>query len=85
MTLDIERPSSLRLSELETGCPARIVQVSTDSVLRRRLMEMGLTRGESLVVEKVAPLGDPMEIVVRGYHLSLRREESACITVQRER
>jgi ferrous iron transport protein A len=48
------------------------------------LMEMGITRGESLRVEKMAPLGDPMELVIRGYHLSLRREEGACIRIERE-
>jgi Fe2+ transport system protein FeoA len=74
----------MRLSELETGSRARVVKVEADSLIRRRLMEMGITRGEALVVEKVAPLGDPMELVVRGYHLSLRREESACIRIERE-
>lgn len=79
-----ERTGTLRLSELELGRPARVVGVDADSGIRRRLMEMGITRGEALTVAKVAPLGDPMELVVRGYHLSLRREESACIRVERE-
>ncbi len=72
----------IRLSELQTGHRARVVKVEADAAIRRRLMEMGITRGEALFVEKVAPLGDPMELVVRGYHLSLRREESACIQVE---
>jgi ferrous iron transport protein A len=78
------RRETLRLSELETGRRARVVNVEADAAIRRRLMEMGIPRGEALTVEKVAPLGDPMELVVRGYHLSLRREESACIRVERE-
>ncbi|WLT32683.1 FeoA family protein [Geothrix sp. PMB-07] len=50
--------------------------------VRQRLLEMGFIRGALLRVEKLAPLGDPMELVIKGYHLSLRREESACILVQ---
>lgn len=82
--MDMETPERkpLRLSELQTGHQARVVKVEADATIRRRLMEMGITRGEALFVEKVAPLGDPMELVVRGYHLSLRREESACIHIE---
>lgn len=78
-------PGTLRLSDLEIGRPAHVVKVEADSVIRRRLMEMGITRGEAIIIQKVAPLGDPMELIVRGYHLSLRREEGACICVERER
>jgi len=45
---------------------------------------MGFVRGERLEVEKLAPLGDPMEIIIKGYHLSLRRDESACIVISRD-
>lgn len=75
---------SQRLSELAPGEQGQVVEVQADSVTRRRLMEMGITRGESLRVEKLAPLGDPMELIVRGYHLTLRREEGACIQIERE-
>ena len=51
--------------------------------VRQRLLEMGFIRGAQLRVEKLAPLGDPMELVIKGYHLSLRRDESSCILVQR--
>jgi Fe2+ transport system protein FeoA len=85
MKTGIQNPNeSLRLRDLEIGGRAFVVGVDADSTIRRRLMEMGITRGEALIVEKVAPLGDPMELVIRGYHLSLRREESACIRVARE-
>jgi Fe2+ transport system protein FeoA len=62
-----------------------VVRLDATGAIRRRLLEMGFVRGEQLRVEKLAPLGDPMELVIKGYHLSLRREESACILVRRER
>lgn len=57
--------------------------VQAQGPVRQRLLEMGFIRGAVLRVVKLAPLGDPMELVIKGYHLSLRREESACILVQR--
>jgi ferrous iron transport protein A len=77
------RPAT-RLSELPVGARAVVTQVQASGPIRRRLLEMGFVRGEVLRVEKLAPLGDPMELVIKGYHLSLRREESACILVTRE-
>jgi Fe2+ transport system protein FeoA len=78
-----DRPGT-PLSELPVGARAVVVQVLARGPVRRRLLEMGFVRGESLRVEKLAPLGDPMELVIKGYHLSLRREEGACILVARE-
>jgi len=72
------------LSGLEPGETARIADVQAQGPVRRRLLEMGFLRGEILKVEKRAPLGDPLELVIKGYHLSLRREEGACILVHRE-
>ncbi len=60
-----------------------IVEVLARGPVRRRLLEMGFVRGTQLRVEKLAPLGDPMELIIKGYHLSLRREEGACILVDR--
>jgi len=74
----------LPLSELEPGQEATVVQVKATGPIRRRLLEMGFIRGVHLKVEKLAPLGDPMELVIKGYHLSLRREEGACILVSLE-
>lgn len=71
------------LSELEPGQEATVVQVDAQGPVRRRLLEMGFIRGAHLRVEKLAPLGDPMELVIKGYHLSLRREEGSCILVTR--
>ncbi len=59
------------------------MRVQAHGSIRQRLLEMGFIRGARLKVEKLAPLGDPMELVIKGYHLSLRREESGCILVQR--
>lgn len=74
----------IRMSALEPGASARVAALEGDAATRRRLLEMGFLRGERLVIHKVAPLGDPVELVIKGYHLSLRREEGACILVERE-
>ncbi|WIL21694.1 MAG: ferrous iron transport protein A [Geothrix sp.] len=58
------------------------MQIQAQGQVRQRLLEMGFIRGARLRVEKLAPLGDPMELVIKGYHLSLRRDESSCILVQ---
>ncbi len=73
----------LRLSQLREGQSARILRVGGSSVLRRRIFEMGIVKGAEITVEKYAPLRDPLEIVVKGYHLSLRVEEAAQIMVER--
>ena len=72
------------LSELHPGDAAVVSQVLAQGRIRQRLLEMGFIRGAELRVEKLAPLGDPMELVIKGYHLSLRREESQCILVAPE-
>jgi ferrous iron transport protein A len=58
---------------------------SNDNSFRQRLMEMGITRGTKISVERFAPLGDPIEISVRGYRLTLRKKEAEHIVVQRKR
>ncbi|HEX9010302.1 MAG TPA: FeoA family protein [Holophagaceae bacterium] len=68
---------------LQPGDQGEVVHVQAQGPIRQRLLEMGFIRGARLRVEKLAPLGDPMELVIKGYHLSLRREESVCILVQR--
>jgi len=69
------------LSELHPGDECLVARLLAEGRIRQRLLEMGFTRGARLKVEKLAPLGDPMELVIKGYHLSLRREESDCILV----
>ena len=70
------------LSELKQGQTATIVRVGGNGLLRRRIQEMGLVKGTDLYVEKYAPLKDPMELVVKGFHISLRVEEAAHIVVE---
>lgn len=69
------------LDSLPVGQTGRIVQIGGSRTLRRQLMEMGLLRGETIRVERSAPLGDPVEYVVKGYHLSLRRADARHIIV----
>lgn len=71
------------LSLLQPGDQGEVVEVQAHGQVRQRLLEMGFIRGARLRVEKLAPLGDPMELVIKGYHLSLRRDESSCILVHR--
>lgn len=69
------------LSELKEGQSASVVRVGGSSLLRRRILEMGIVRGSRVYVEKYAPLRDPLELIVKGYHVSLRVEEAAQILV----
>ena len=71
----------MKLSQVRAGQRATIVHVGGNGALRRRLLEMGLLKGTELFVEKYAPLKDPLELIVKGYHVSLRVEEAAQITV----
>ncbi len=71
----------MRLSEMREGQSARIIGIEGDPRLRRRIQEMGLTRGSEIYVEKYAPLKDPLELIVKGYHVSLRVREAAEIQV----
>lgn len=75
---------TIPLSELQPGDHGIVQRVIARGTIRQRLIEMGFIRGAQLRVARLAPLGDPMELVIKGYHLSLRREESACILVSRE-
>lgn len=70
------------LGTLEIGQKATIRRLSCDRKLRRRLMDMGVVAGTDIVVERVAPLGDPMDLLVKGFHLSLRKEEAGGIWVE---
>jgi ferrous iron transport protein A len=69
------------LAELKPGETGRITAVGGAGPLRRRLMDMGLLPGQDVRVEKVAPLGDPIEVTVRSYALSLRRREADGVEV----
>jgi len=73
------------LSDLQPGESAIVNGLTATGPIKKRLLEMGFIRGAKLKIEKLAPLGDPMELVIKGYHLSLRREEGNCILVEQER
>ena len=70
------------LREVKIGQTATIVRLHGEGALKRRIMDMGLTRGTEVYVRKVAPLGDPMELTVRGYELSVRKADAEMIEVQ---
>ena len=70
------------LSALKPGEGGVIVKVEGEGRIRRRLFDMGVTPGAEVLVRKVAPLGDPVEVTLRGYELTLRKSEAACVTVE---
>ena len=69
------------LKEVKVGQSATVVKLTGTGALKRRIMDMGLTKGTQVYVKKVAPLGDPIELTVRGYELSVRRDEAANVEV----
>jgi ferrous iron transport protein A len=75
--------SSDTLDTLRIGEQGRVTAVAGSTDVRRRLLEMGLTPGTTVRVIRFAPLGDPMDIQVRGYHLSLRKHEASQVTLAR--
>lgn len=72
----------VKLSDIRPGERCKIVKITSKGNLFKRITEMGLTAGTVIEVERVAPLGDPVEMKVKGYHLSLRREEASKIEVE---
>jgi Fe2+ transport system protein FeoA len=72
---------STQLHLLRPGQQATITKINGASALRRRFVEMGIVKGETILIERNAPLGDPVEYFIKGYHLALRKEEAACIDV----
>lgn len=70
------------LKDVKVGETAVVVRLHGEGAVKRRIMDMGLTRGTQVYVRKVAPLGDPMELTVRGYELSVRRGDAELIEVR---
>ncbi len=70
------------LREVPVGGTAKVVKIHGEGAVKRRIMDMGITRGVEIYVRKVAPLGDPIEITVRGYELSLRKADAESIEVE---
>ena len=71
----------MTLDQLALGQSAKVIKLTGSSPVRRRLMEMGITPSAMVQAVRRAPLGDPLDVKVRGYHLSLRREEAAAVEV----
>ena len=69
------------LKDVKVGESATVAKLSGTGALKRRIMDMGFTKGTHVYVKKVAPLGDPIELTVRGYELSIRRDEAASVEV----
>jgi len=70
------------LKEIACGSSAVVVKLHGEGALKRRIMDMGITKGTEIFVRKVAPLGDPVEINVRGYELTIRKSDAELIEVQ---
>ena len=70
------------LSEFKIGESGKVSVVHGEGAVRRRLFDMGVTPGAELTMRKKAPLGDPIEITIRGYELTLRKAEAACVEVE---
>lgn len=70
------------LKDVKIGKTARVVKVHGEGAVRRRIMDMGITKGVEIYIRKVAPLGDPIELNVRGYELSLRKADADMIEVE---
>ena len=72
----------MTLKELAVGQTGRIRKVGTSGALKQRFMDMGITKGVEVTVIKIAPLGDPIEIEIRGYNLSIRKDDAASIEIE---
>lgn len=70
------------LGNVSVGGRAKVVKLHGEGAVRRRIMDMGVTKGAEIYIRKVAPLGDPIEIRVRGYELTVRKSDAAMIEVQ---
>ncbi len=70
------------LREVKIGTTAKVLKLHGEGALKRRIMDMGITSGVEVYVRKVAPLGDPMEVTVRGYELSVRKSDAESIEVE---
>ncbi|MBE6473434.1 MAG: ferrous iron transport protein A [Coriobacteriaceae bacterium] len=71
----------MTLNDVKVGEACTVAHLNDSGEIRRRIMDMGITKGTEVSVTKVAPLGDPIDVTVRGYHLSLRRSDAANIEV----
>lgn len=72
----------MTLRDVKVGSTVKVLKINGEGAFKRRIMDMGLTKGSEIFVRKVAPFGDPVEITVRGYELSLRKQDAEFVDVQ---
>ena len=72
----------MTLGDAKVGPTVVVTKIEGDSAYKRRIMDMGITKGSELFIRKVAPLGDPVEITVRGYELTVRKADAQCVEVK---
>ena len=72
----------MTLKDVKVGGSVRCIKIEGEGPLKRRIMDMGITKGVEILVKKVAPLGDPIQISIRGYELSIRKEEAERVIVE---
>ena len=70
------------MKDAKIGETVKVVRVHVEGALRRRIMDMGITKGVEICIRKVAPLGDPIELTVRGYELTLRKDDAEMIEIE---
>lgn len=70
------------LKDAKIGSTVKVVKLHGEGAIKRRIMDMGITKGVSIYIRKVAPLGDPMEVTVRGYELSLRKADADMVEIE---
>ena len=72
----------MTLKDAQVGSTVKVVKIHSEGAYKRRIMDMGITKGSEIFIRKVAPLGDPVEVTIRGYELSLRKADAECVDVQ---
>ena len=72
------------LRQAQVGQTVKVVKLLGEGALRRRMMDMGITKGTEIYIRKIAPLGDPVEINIRGYELTLRKEDAEIVEIETE-
>lgn len=78
----IRRRNKMTLKEVSVGQTVKVRRLSGEGPVKRRIMDMGITKGIEIYVRKVAPLGDPVEVTVRGYELSIRKADAEMVEVE---
>ena len=71
----------MTLRDAKVGTAVVVTRIEGDGAYKRRIMDMGITKGCEIYIRKVAPLGDPVEVTIRGYELSLRKQDASCVQV----